>query len=152
MSTINNPGDDKEIANRFRRLLDTSEDKDSKSKEPEEPISGETQPHELSEEVDDNTEPIDQSIVVDQASNTSTVPNIDSEKENTSIELPSEPIVPESVEGSNNQAILPTIADTSAQKVMPAIDEYGMPLPGRTIKISSQHTTTNPITTNKQQS
>jgi penicillin-binding protein 1C len=139
MSNHNIPDEKKELANRFRRLMRSNEEKGTPIQKPEESDAGETESHELHrDEVDNNSNLIDQPQRDNQESNLSPTPVIKTVSENTMVELSKEPSGSELRESSSDQVISPYISDTATQRATPAIDEYGMPLPGRINRRSGQ--------------
>ncbi len=132
-------GDNKELAKRFRRLLNSTEGEHITHKDLPESALGDTKPSELPPEgIENKTEASTHAQAIIQGSGLLPVSTIGSVSEGNAEELPLSQKEPESLENFNNLALTPIILEEIPSKPAPAIDEYGMPLPGRINKISSQ--------------
>ena len=140
--TMSNPipnGDNKELAKRFRRLLKSSEGEETTTQNLDESVLGETAPSELPPEViESKTEANNPSQTIIQGSVLSPVSTIGSVSQGKVEELPPNQKEPASIEDLSNSTLTPTISEEIPQKPAPEIDEYGMPIPRRINKISTQ--------------
>lgn len=132
-------GDNKELAKRFRRLINSIEDEDVTIQNLGESVLGETEKSEISPEIKDNIEASNPSQLINQATDLSPVPAISSVSENVE-GLPQNQKEPASPVDFGNLNSSPAISEETPLKPAPAIDEYGMPLPGRINNISNQST------------
>ena len=153
MSTPNVPGEKKELASRFRRLLNSSEEKDISIQKPEESDAGETEPPELHPDALDNSSNV---IILSQRENQesdlSPAPTINPISENNMDRSSTESMVSAFVESSRDKTRSSYISEITSHKEVPVIDEYGMPLPGRIKNRSSHQASIYPLQNSKQQS
>jgi penicillin-binding protein 1C len=132
MSDPNISNDNKDIAHRFRRLLDSSEDKDTSVQMPEESVISETEQHELHPDALDNKTIVNNpSKKEDQKSDLTPAPTEVTGADTIVGTTTTAPMLSAIPEGSSDQTISPSISGTASQWTAPVIDEYGMPLPGR---------------------
>jgi len=132
-------GDNKDLAKRFRRLLNSGEIENITTQHLGETVLGEAKPSELpSEVIENNTEASNPSQAIPQGIDLPPVPTIESVSENNLRGLTSSLLEPPSRENYYNLTLMPTVSEENPPKPAPAIDEYGMPLPGRINKVSAQ--------------
>src|SRR4030042_5228835 len=175
MSNPNIPGDNKELSKRFRRLLDSREDEDASDQTLDESNLGETDRHELPQEVVEDSEvdvqvqpEVPESDLTPESSGNSEIddqvlPELP-ESDSSNI-LDNESVPDESEEGSNStpegqtlperseeQAARPPTSNGITRRIAPPIDEYGMPLPGRVNRTLNQSNPVRPQSTKNLQS
>jgi len=139
MSNPLTDGDNIELAKRFRRLLNSSDDEDEAILNLGESVSGETEHHEVHpEKIDYKAEEINQFLSVNQGNDLAPIPVKEPITENDREGLLSNPAVPTSPIDIGNGEVFPKTTEATPQKQAPAIDEYGMPLPGRVNRHSNQ--------------
>jgi penicillin-binding protein 1C len=141
MPNPNANGDNKELAKRFRRLLNSAAEEDVTIQNPNDAALGETEQSgfhsegfEKKAEVSNPSQPKNQGIELTPAPPNASIP------ENSVDELAPHRFVPTPPEDSDDHGPLTTQPVETPQKSALAIDEYGMPLPGRINKISTQST------------
>lgn len=126
--------DPRDLAKRFRRLLESREDHGLPVPESEKPlIQGDELEQAAGEgenEAANNTEPVDGSQI------SISLDDVISQKSDT---LPLEMANISHIEGISDNIPTKKTLDNERRKSLPAIDEYGMPLPGRVQRVASQH-------------
>ncbi len=128
MSDPNQSAEKKETGNRFRRLLNSSENTDMVPQKPEEPISGETKPgDQVPEKHESNSTGSIQTPPIDQNTDLSPIVDDTAPVSNAVDEVQTKLPVSETPTNLSDQVL----SATNTQRVAPAIDEYGMPIPGR---------------------
>lgn len=141
MSNPNVNGDNKELAKRFRRLLNSSEDKDVTALNFNGPVLGETENNGLLPETQENiTEVSNPSQPINQKDYLPPAPTITSVPESSAESLSPSQTVSAPIDDFDNRVLSSTFSQETPLKPAPAIDEYGMPLPGRINNITNQPT------------
>jgi len=139
MSNPITTGDNKELGRRFRRLLNSDESDNISPQDNGEKDLGESNPSESpQEDFENKTEASDSSQTITQGIGTQPVPAVESVSGSITEGLTSDQAEPQSHEEIDKLTLFTAQSEESLQKPAPAIDEYGMPIPGRIKKISSE--------------
>jgi penicillin-binding protein 1C len=143
------PGDNQEISKRFRRIVDTSEDDDVVNPETGETAAGLTTPSEVhSEEYRDKSDASAQPEPMSEQPESPITQPVGNPVE-TSLDRLSPEKTESSLQGAAVQeSISPLASGAKTQQTQLAIDENGMPLPGRINRNVYQPGTAKPTSTN----
>jgi penicillin-binding protein 1C len=152
MSSPNNPDENKELASRFRRLLNSSEDKDISIKKTEESVERDTETSEQHPNaVDGNSDVIKHPDIDNLESDLSPAANINPVSENITGRLSKETMGAALEDSSSGHSRSSSISEMTRRGATPNIDEYGMPLPNRINRRSSHPAPIYPAQNSKQQ-
>ncbi len=147
------PVDNQEPTKRFRRILNTTENKDIDHLDIPEPESGEVKPPELKpEEIPDATSQNPQTETTEQQSESPSIQSEDKPVDTDGAGLSPEQIPVVTQEVTSWVSINSPVSEEKTQQTILAIDEYGMPLPGRINRNPSRPGTINPIPAHNLQS
>jgi penicillin-binding protein 1C len=143
-------GDSKGLASRFRKLVNSGEETDVSIEKLEGSGQSETDLGELNAEGNTNDDVNALSQSVNQPSDLSLASTINTGPDKVIGGLALEPIASAITEDSSENTISPSVLDKNPQWAAPAIDEYGMPLPGRVVNKTGQPVPISQIQNNKQ--
>jgi penicillin-binding protein 1C len=153
MANPDNPGDNQDLAHRFRRIVDTNEAEDAVNPTAGETAAGQTPPSETqSEEQSDETVASTQPEILSEQPETPVTQPIETPAEPSSERLSPDQTVSEPIDATVLEAISPLTSRAKTQQTVLPIDEYGMPLPGHINRHINQPGVAIPASTNTMQS
>ena len=153
MSNPVTPDDNQDPANRFRRLLIPGENEQGDYPNPGDPSSKTINPsEETTEESTDSSALEPQLKPIDQPNESSVIQPVDSPASSDEEGISATQVMDATQDATTGIGVSPAPEDAKTQKMVLAIDENGMPLPGRINRISNQPSVVKLIPDYKQQS
>ncbi len=153
MSIPDFPGDNQDPSKRFRRLLNTDDDEDADNPNLGETTTGMTKPSGVpSDEVENDSEVDQQPDPLSQQKESSLVQPIDTPADRSAPGLSQDQVSTGAQDTIPEALISPLTSEAKTRQTILAIDEYGMPLPGRINRSLNQPASSGSIPVNNLQS